>query len=142
MSTVNSVFRSADRSLVLPDLRIAHWLPRLLLAGVIFHQGIIKFPLAAAAAEGVGTSFWLYAMAALGQLAAGVALVVGGFSKLPFSDLLTRLGGLTVALVTFSVLVVVYNVFTLPLEVVWMANKVHLFLLAAGLYFAARGNAA
>lgn len=147
MSTASNAFHSADRSVGrgsggLPDLRFVHWLPRILLAGIIFHQGFMKLPLVATTAEGLGIPFVLYALAALGQLAAGVALVAGGLMRNVYGDVLTRLGGLAVALITFSVLVVVYSVFTMAPGVVWAANKVHLLLIAGGLYFMARGNAA
>ena len=60
----------------------------------------------------------------------------------PIGDLLTRAGGLTIAFITFSVLVVVYQIFTLTPDIIWLSNQLHLLLIAGGLYFAARGNAA
>lgn len=143
MSAVDTILRSTERSIQdLPDLRAAHWLPRILLAGIIFHQGVLKLPLTIGAAESLGIPFVLYALAALGELAAGAALIAGGLMRSHYGDLLTRLGGLSVAFITFSVLVVVYQIFSLSPDLIWLSNQLHLLLIVGGLYFAARGNAA
>jgi len=138
-----AVLRNTEHSIGnLPDVRAVHWLPRILLAAIIIQQGMIKFPLMPAVAEGLGVPYMLYVLAAVGQLAAGAALIVGGFARAPFGDLLTRLGGFAVAAVTMSVLVVVYSVFSRSPEMFWAGHKLHLLLIVGGLYFAARGNRA
>ena len=143
MSAVDTILRPIGRNIEsLPDLRAAHWLPRVLLAAIIFHQGVLKLPLTMATAESLGIPFVLYGLAALGELAAGAALIAGGLIRTPIGDVLTRVGGLTVALITFSVLVVVYQVFTMTPDIIWLSNQLHLLLIVGGLYFAARGNAA
>jgi len=113
-----------------------------LLAGIIFQQGFMKFPLVATTAESLGIPFALYALAAVSQIAAAVALVAGGFMRNLYGDVLTRLGGLAIAGVTLAVLIMVYSVFTMAPEMIWAVNKLHLLLVAGGLYFMARGNAA
>ena len=143
MSAVAPILRSTGRSIEnLPDLRAVHWLPRVLLAAIILQQGWLKIPITAETAQSLGIPLVLYGMSALGEIAAGVALLVGGAMRNPIGELLTRAGGLTIAFITFSVLVVVYQIFTLTPDIIWLSNQLHLLLIAGGLYIAARGNAA
>lgn len=137
MTTVDTLIR-AGRSL--PDMRFAHWPLRLLLAAIIFHQGLDKVPLSADDAASFDVPFFMWGAAAAGELLAGVALIVGGIAiNSIWGDVLTRLGGLMLALIVTSVLIVVYWA---PLSTIFLANQLHLLLLAGGLYFFARGNAA
>ena len=123
----------------LPDIRGIHWLFRALIAAIILQQALLKTPLTPDAAEGAGVPFFLFALAAFGEYCAATALIAGGFIRNAFGDLLTRAGGLTVALITFGVLYVVY--WAPPMDL-FLANQLHLLLIIGGLYFAARGNAA
>ena len=123
----------------IPSVRPAHWLIRLPLAAMILNQGIMKLPLTEADAASWGLPFVLWAMAALGEIAAGAALIVGGFVRNWIGDVLTRLAGLGIAMIVAGVLYVVYWA---PLYDLWLANQFQILLLVGGLYFALRGNKA
>ena len=126
-------------ALDIPSVRPAHWLIRLPLAAMILNQGIMKLPLTEADAASWGLPFVLWAMAALGEIAAGAALIVGGFVRNWIGDVLTRLAGLGIAMIVAGVLYVVYWA---PLYDLWLANQFQILLLVGGLYFALRGNKA
>ena len=66
MSAVDTIIRSSQS---LPDIRAAHWLPRIVLASVIAYQGFIKFPLAADDAVSAGVPYILWILTALVELA-------------------------------------------------------------------------
>lgn len=121
----------------IPSVRPAHWLIRLPLAAMILNQGIMKLPLTEADAASWGLPFVLWAMAALGEIAASAALIFGGFVRNWIGDLLTRLAGLGIAMIVAGVLYVVYWA---PLYDLWLANQFQILLLVGGLYFALRGN--
>ncbi|MEM6943974.1 MAG: hypothetical protein AAF565_09535 [Pseudomonadota bacterium] len=137
MTTVDTLIW-AGRSL--PDMRSAHWPLRIMLAAFIFYQGISKAPISADDAESFGVPLLLWGAAAFGEMLAGVLLIAGGVLINNFwGDLMTRVGGLMLAVIVVSVLVVVYWA---PISTIFLANQFHLLLLAGGLYFFARGNAA
>ncbi|MEO0372432.1 MAG: hypothetical protein AAF231_13325 [Pseudomonadota bacterium] len=136
MSAVDTIIRSSQS---LPDIRAVHWLPRIVLASVIAYQGIIKFPLAADDAVSFGVPYVLWMLAALGEVAAAIALIAGGFMRNWLGDVLTRVGGLVIALITLSVIVVVYWA---PPLYIFLGNQLHLLMVVGGIYFAARGNKA
>ncbi|MEM0922178.1 MAG: hypothetical protein AAGI13_03990 [Pseudomonadota bacterium] len=136
MNTVVSVLRGER---MLPDLQAAHWLLRIALAAFIMHQGFLKAPISVDEAASFGVPVLLWVAAALGELAAGLALIAGGFLQTRLGDLITRVGGATLALIVASVVVVVY--WAPPMDL-FLGNQFHLLLLVGGLYFALRGNAA
>ncbi|MEM0944328.1 MAG: hypothetical protein AAGI70_10300, partial [Pseudomonadota bacterium] len=123
----------------LPDIHAAHWLLRLLLAAIIIQQGFMKTPISADDAAAFGVPVFMWTMAALGEILAGVTLIVGGAIHTRIGDVVTRIGGLMLAVIVASVLVWVY--WAPPLDM-FELNQLHLLLLAGGLYFALRGNAA
>ncbi|MEL6647913.1 MAG: hypothetical protein AAGK79_06415 [Pseudomonadota bacterium] len=136
MSAVDTIIRSSQS---LPDIRAVHWLPRIVLASVIAYQGFIKFPLAADDAVSAGVPYVLWILTALGEIAAAVALIAGGFMRNGLGDLMTRAGGLVIALITLAVIVVVYWA---PPLYIFLGNQLHLLMIVGGIYFAARGNRA
>ena len=136
MSAVDTIIRNSQS---LPDIRAVHWLPRVTLAAVIAYQGIIKFPLAADDAVSAGVPYILWILTAVGELAAAMALIVGGFIRNGIGDVMTRAGGLVVALITLAVIIVVYWA---PPLYIFLGNQLHLLMIVGGIYFAARGNRA
>lgn len=136
MSFVSDFIRARH---TLPDLQSATWLLRAALGAFIIYQGVTKIPLAVGDAESFGVPFFLWALAAFGEIVAGILLVAGGFVRSLWGDLITRAGGLAIAVIVASVLVVVY--WAPPLDL-FLGNQFHLLLLVGGLYFALRGNAA
>lgn len=91
-----------------PKVSGAHWLLRLPLGAIIIQQGYIKFPLSADEAASYDLPLLLWSVAALGELVAGCALIVGGLIWHWFGDVITRLAGLAIALIVTGVLVVAY----------------------------------
>jgi putative oxidoreductase len=121
----------------LPRAAFAHWLLRLPLAGVLLQYGIGKFPLSEAEAAGFGVPLALWALAGVGEIGAGLLLILGGVLRGGAGDLVTRLAGAGIAVIVASVLYVAY--WAPPLDLL-MFNQFHLLLLAGGLYFALAGK--
>jgi len=126
-----------NRRTVLPDVRGVHWLFRILLAAIIFQQAMLKTPISATDAESIGVPMALWVLAAVGEFGAAIALIIGGLMRNAIGDLLTRAGGLTLALITLSVIYVVY--WAPPMDI-FLSNQLHLLMVIGGLYFATRGN--
>ncbi len=135
MTYTTDVFERTARAL--PRAQFAHWLLRLPLALVLLQQGYDKFPLSADAAAGFGVPFALWAMAAVGEIAVGILLLVGGLMRGALGDLMTRIAGAGVAAIVAGVLYVAY--WAPPLDLL-MFNQFHLLLMAAGLYLALMGT--
>ncbi len=124
-----------------PVVPHVHWFVRLGLAGIFLYHGIDKLAAGTPPAEaldmmflGSAAVFWMVAVA---EVLAGVAVLAGGF-PIPFSDLLTRLGGLAIAVVMLGAAFIVH----LP-EWHFMRGGAEFQVLTAGLglYLAVRGNA-
>lgn len=136
---MDHTFAMIDRAArALPRASFAHWFLRLPLAGVLLQNGLMKFPLSADMAAGFGVHPLLWGMAAVGEIAVAVMLVVGGLMRGSAGDLVTRLAGAGAAAILAGVLYVAY--WAPPLDLL-MFNQFHLMLLATGLYFALVGSA-
>ena len=110
----------------------AHWAVRLSLAATFIYHGILKLPVPAAGAMGMSAAMvWAIALA---EIIAGVALVGGSFGK----EALTRLGGLLVIIIMIGAIGMVH--FKNGWNVMNGGMEFQVLMLAAGLYFAARGN--
>jgi putative oxidoreductase len=106
-----------------------HWAMRLSLAATFLYHGIAKFPIAAFS-EAMGMAVPLAWAVALAEIVGGAALIVGAFGK----DSLTRIGGLIVIVIMIGAIGMVH------LKQGFTGMEFQLLMLAAGLYFAARGN--
>jgi putative oxidoreductase len=135
MANASDFFDRTARAL--PRGAHAHWLIRLPLAGVLLQNGLNKFPLDPGMAEGFGVPYVLWIMAAVGEVAVAALLVVGGVLRAALGDLVTRIAGAGAAMIVAGVIYVAY--WAPPLDLL-MFNQFHLILLAAGLFFALRGN--
>lgn len=133
-TAINFVDRTA-RSL--PSPGFAHWLLRAPLIVVLVQQGMDKFPLSPDAAAGFGVAYPLWIMAALGELAVALMLVVGGVSRGAMGDLLTRLAGAGAAAIVAGVIYVAY--WAPPMDLI-LFNQFHILLMCAGLYLALSGK--
>lgn len=133
-----NAFEFIDRaSRTLPRLSFAHWLIRLPLAGVLLQYGFNKFPISSAEAAGFGVPVALWTLAALGEIAVGILLIVGGVLRGGLGDMATRLAGAGAALIVLAVLYVAY--WAPPLDLL-MFNQFHILMLANGLYLALAGS--
>ncbi|MBF9035326.1 DoxX family membrane protein [Rhodobacterales bacterium HKCCE2091] len=122
-------------ALALPGAGLAHWLLRLPLAAVFLYHGIGKFGGLAAGAEFMGLPLAVWTLVAIGEVAAGLALIGGGVLTGRVGDILTRLGGIGVAVIMVGAIILVHLG---P----WSGMEFQVVLLGAGLFFALRGNAA
>ena len=111
----------------------AHWLMRLSLAATFLYHGIAKFPVQAFS-EAMGMPVAMVWAAAIAEIIAGAALIVGAFTK----DVLTRLGGLIVIIIMLGAISMVH--FKNGWNVMNSGMEFQALMLAVGLYFAARGN--
>lgn len=120
-----------------PAIQPAHWLIRIPVAGIILQQAAWKLPLNAADAEVYGLPLFAWALAALGELGAGLGLLLGGLLPGRVGDVLTRISGAVIAVVVVGVLLVAYAA---PILDILTINQLQIMLLVGGLFFALRGN--
>ena len=118
----------------IPTVRSADWFLRIPLAAIIIEQGLVKLPGFAAQAEGYGLPLLVFGLATFAEIAGGIAILLGGLIRNNWiADLLTRLGGLAIAIVVTGVIVMIYFG---PFSG-WQLQGM---LLAGGLFFLLRGN--
>lgn len=135
MAYTSDVFVRTSRAL--PRGVHAHWLLRLPLALVLLQQGFDKVPLSTDMAAGFGLPLALWGLAAFGEIAAGILLLVAGLMRGALGNLLTRVAGAGLAVIVLGVLIVAYG--GTPAD--WlMFNQFHVLLMAGGLYFALTGG--
>jgi putative oxidoreductase len=127
----------------IPEFCMSHWLIRIPLIIVFLQQGLAKWPFSVEDAESMGLPaiVWLYVV--LGEIGAGLGLLVGGF--LPtfrgiwkeIGDLLTRFSGIVVCSIMTGVIWM-----SEPESVtdVLLYDNFHVMLWVGGLFFALRGN--
>jgi len=143
MSTLTT--NTADHNLSVPGEALAHWLVRAALAGTFLYHGVTKFPTLAAGAEMLGLPFWLWALVAIVETAAGVGILLGAALRSRLGDLITRASGAGVIAIMIGAIALVH----------WgqwsnMPSETHPFggmefqtlLLAVGAFFLLRGNKA
>ena len=131
MALLDAAEASAQR---IPTIRSADWFLRLPLAAIIIEQGWFKVPDLALQAEGYGLPTFVFFLAAFAEIAGGIAILLGGLIRNNWAtDLLTRLGGLAIAIVVAGVIVMLY----FGPFVGWQFQGM---LLAGGLFFLFRGN--
>ena len=133
-----NAFDFIDRTArAIPRVNHAHWLLRIPLAMVLLQYGFDKFPLSADAAAGWGVPLFLWALAGVGEIAVGIALIASGFLRGALGDLVTRLAGALSAVIVAGVIVVAY--WAPPLDLL-MFNQFHILLLGGSLYLALAGT--
>ena len=117
------------------------------LASLIFRFGIgiafiihgsNKFPLPPQGLiEYFGLSPMLASTVALSELLSGLVLIVSGFIKNPFGNILTRLSGLNIVVLMISILVVAHKDWFFTTK---LFTSEQIFLLIGGVYFLIKGN--
>lgn len=126
---------NAPATLSLPAPGWAHWLIRLPVAGTFLYHGLPKFADLAGGAEWIGLPVAVWTLVALGETFAGLGILAGGALKGTAGDLLTRAAGASIAIIMAGA---VFLVHLGP----WSGMEFQVLLLAAGLFFALRGNRA
>ena len=101
-------------------------------------HGLGKFPLPPLGLiEYFDLSPALASLVALSELSAGIILIISGFIKNPFGNLLTRLAG-------FMIVIMMINIFAIAHPDWFITKKLftseQIFLLIGGVYFLIKGN--
>ncbi|MEM7521841.1 MAG: hypothetical protein AAF307_12490 [Pseudomonadota bacterium] len=132
--TMSVIDHAAETAQKLPTVRSSDWFIRVPLAAIALSYGMDKTVDIADQAASNGLPLILFALATFAEIAGGLALLLGGIYRNNwFSDLVTRLGGLAVAIVTLGVIVTIYYG---P----FYGWHLQGMLLAASLFFVFRGN--
>ena len=130
-------------SIAKPLMPITPWLLRLRLGTSFILHGVGKFQLPP---EKMVTWFesmgYMYpeivtSMVALGEVAAGAGIILGGLSKTHIGNLITRISGGAVAVIMIGAILIAHSDW-LVTKKLFMSEQIFLFIL--GLYFAIKGN--
>ncbi|MFW5881066.1 MAG: DoxX family protein [Roseicyclus sp.] len=127
----------------LPDIPAAHWLIRLSIAGTFVFHGLDKLHALEAGAAFFGLPLWLWTAVAVAEIGAGLFLLAGPLLKTATGDALTRLAGVLVVAIMIGAIALVHwgQWSNIPSETHPAGGmEFQTLLLAAGLYYALRGN--
>lgn len=120
---------------------MSHWLIRIPLAIIFLQQGISKLPFSADDAASFDLPVLVWTFVVLGEIGAGVGLLIGGLFPKKFlwelGDLITRFSGITICSIMTGVIWVGQP------ESFWdvlLYDNLHVLLWVGGLFFALRGN--
>ena len=116
------------------------WLLRVPLAIVFLQQGISKLPISAEEASGYELSMLVWTFVVLGEIGAGIGLIVGGLVQKLWSwiaDMITRFSGFVIGSIATGVIWIGQPE---SLVDVLLYDNLHVFLWAGGLFFALKGN--
>ena len=127
----------------IPEFCTSHWLLRTPLAIIFIQQGLMKLPIDPSEAESYGLSVLVWWVVALGELGAGVGLLVGGILNNRVArwlgDPITRFSGFTIGCITTGVIWIGEPESFLD---VILYDNLHVLMWVGGLFFALRGNRA
>lgn len=125
----------------IPEFCYSHWLLRIPLAIIFLQQGISKWPIDLETAASYELPLVVWAFVVLGEIGAGVGLLVGGLFPKKFlwelGDLITRFSGITICSIMTGVIWIGQP------ETFWdviLYDNLHVLLWVGGLFFALRGN--
>ncbi|MDG0969498.1 MAG: DoxX family protein [Porticoccaceae bacterium] len=130
-------------SIAKPFSNLAPWLLRMSLGVAFFLHGYGKFPLPPEKMVGWFSSIGIPApelissMVAIGEVAAGIGIIVGGILATSLGHLITRLSGGAVAVIMVGALSIAHADWFVTTK---LFTSEQIFLLALGLYFAIKGN--
>ena len=136
-----------------PLLNIVPWLPRLALGIAFFFHGYGKLPAPFMMDEQHRMVTWIERifipmpelwvnLVILGEMAAGIGIILGGVVGLFASQLghlLTRLSGLLVVIIMTCALYIAHSDWFTSLSTKFVTSE-QMFLLVLGIFFAIRGN--
>ena len=125
----------------IPEFCMSHWLLRIPLAIIFLQQGISKWPIDIETAQSYDLPLVVWAFVTLGEIGAGIGLLVGGLFPKKFlwelGDLVTRFSGITICSIMTGVIWIGQpESFT---DVI-LYDNLHVLLWVGGLFFALRGN--
>jgi uncharacterized membrane protein YphA (DoxX/SURF4 family) len=79
----------------------------------------------------------LASLVALSELSAGLILIIGGFIKNPFGNLLTRVAGFMIIIMMISIFAIAHQDWFITTK---LFTSEQIFLLIGGVYFLIKGN--
>ena len=101
-------------------------------------HGWNKFPLPPQGLiEYFGLSPMLASTVALSELMTGLVLIISGFIKNPFGNILTRLSGLNITILMVTILIFAHKDWFFTTK---LFTSEQIFLLIGGIYFLIKGN--
>ena len=101
-------------------------------------HGVKKFPLPPQGlVEYFGLSPALASTVALSELLTGLVLIISGFIKNPFGNVLTRLSGLNITILMITILIFAHKDWFFTTR---LFTSEQIFLLIGGVYFLIKGN--
>ena len=125
----------------IPEFCYSHWLLRIPLAIVFLQQGFSKWPIDLESAQSFELPLLVWTFVVLGEIGAGVGLLVGGLFPKRFlwelGDIITRFSGITICSIMTGVIWIGQP------ETFWdviLYDNLHVLLWVGGLFFALRGN--
>ena len=136
-------FNSYLEAIAKPLYPITSWLLRLSLGTSFILHGIGKFPLPP---EKMVTWFesmgFMYpeivtTMVAVGEVAAGAGIIIGGLFSNSFGNVITRLSGGAVGVIMIGAILIAHSDW-LVTQKLFMSEQIFLFVI--GTYFAIKGN--
>ena len=139
MSKLNNVLDSMAK----PFSGIAPWLLRLSLGISFFLHGYGKFPLPPQKmvvwfeSKGIIWPELITSLVALGEVIAGIGIVLGGLLFNQLGNLITRLSGGAVMVIMIGAFAIAHPDWFITKDL-FMSEQIFLFIL--GLYFAIKGN--
>ena len=120
---------------------MSHWLIRIPFAVIFLQQGLSKLPFSIEDAESFGLPSLVWWFVILGEIGAGIGLLVGGLFPKKFlyeiGDIITRFSGITICSIMTGVIWVGEP------ESFWdvlLYDNLHVLLWVGGLFFALRVN--
>ena len=130
-----------DLTSKIPEFCYSHWLLRIPLAIIFLQQGISKWPIDLETAASYDLPLVVWAFVTLGEIGAGVGLLIGGLFPKNFlwelGDMITRFSGITICSIMTGV---IWTSQPDSLMDVLLYDNLHVLLWVGGLFFALRGN--
>ena len=125
----------------IPEFCYSHWLLRIPLAIIFLQQGMSKWPIDLETAASYDLPLVVWAFVVLGEIGAGVGLLIGGLFPKKFlwelGDLVTRFSGITICSIMTGVIWIGQPETFMD---VILYDNLHVLLWVGGLFFALRGN--
>ena len=101
-------------------------------------HGWNKFPLPPQGLiEYFDLSPFLASFVALSEVSVGIILIIGGFIKNPYGNIITRFAGLTIIIIMVNIFVIAHQDWFITKK---LFTSEQIFLLIGGIYFLLKGN--
>ena len=101
-------------------------------------HGWNKFPLPPQGLiEYFDLSPFLASFVALSEVSVGIILIIGGFIKNPYGNIITRFAGLTIIIIMINIFVIAHQDWFITKK---LFTSEQIFLLIVGIYFLLKGN--